>query len=192
MINTNVKKTISTNNRINAKIKQQHTHFVDWCYCLREVLCKKMFVCCLQVCLAWTTILLPNRQGEKPKTCPIFAGCACVEDGLGWHGNAWSCSWTRPISTIEIFETSALFSFPLEMNLTISLNRSSFCCWELIMLYMVIDYFLKVQGLCLENNNASWSFKFWILKLYWLRNCKSVTSFNVSKILPSFLIYDNF
>ena len=46
------KKTTTTNNRINSKIKQQHTTFVNWCYCLREVLFQKMFVCCLQVCLA--------------------------------------------------------------------------------------------------------------------------------------------
>ena len=74
------KKTATTNNRINSKIKQQHTTFVDWCYCLREVLIQKMFVSCLQVCLAWTTILLPNRPGEQTKTQAIFAGCACVED----------------------------------------------------------------------------------------------------------------
>ena len=32
------KKITWTNNRINRKIKQQHTTVVDWCYCLREVL----------------------------------------------------------------------------------------------------------------------------------------------------------
>ena len=30
-------KTISTNSRINSEIKQQHTTFVDRCYCVREV-----------------------------------------------------------------------------------------------------------------------------------------------------------
>ena len=30
------KKTISTNNRINSKINQHLTPFVDWCYCGRE------------------------------------------------------------------------------------------------------------------------------------------------------------
>ena len=58
------KKTATTNNKINSKIKQQHKTFVDWCYCLMEVLFQKLFGCCLQVYLAWTTILLPNRQGE--------------------------------------------------------------------------------------------------------------------------------
>ena len=38
------KKTATTNNRIKSKIKQQHTTFVDWCYCLREVLFQKVFV----------------------------------------------------------------------------------------------------------------------------------------------------
>ena len=38
--------TISTNNRINSTIKQ-HTTFVDWCCCLREVLFQK--VCLLVV-----------------------------------------------------------------------------------------------------------------------------------------------
>ena len=47
-----IAKIATTNNRINSKIKQQHTTFVDWCYCLREVLFQKMFGCCLQVCLA--------------------------------------------------------------------------------------------------------------------------------------------
>ena len=28
------KKTATTNYRIKSKIKQQHTTFVDWCYCL--------------------------------------------------------------------------------------------------------------------------------------------------------------
>ena len=59
------KKTATTNNRIKSKIKQQHTTFIDWCYCFRDVLFQKMFVCCLQVCLAWTTILLPNRGIAK-------------------------------------------------------------------------------------------------------------------------------
>ena len=31
-------KIILTNNRTNQKIKQQHTTFVNWCYCLREAL----------------------------------------------------------------------------------------------------------------------------------------------------------
>ena len=35
-------KIISTNNRINLKIKQQHTTFVNWCFCLREVLFQKV------------------------------------------------------------------------------------------------------------------------------------------------------
>ena len=38
------KKTATTNNRIDSKIKQQHTTFVDWCYCLREVLFQKVTV----------------------------------------------------------------------------------------------------------------------------------------------------
>ena len=58
------KKTATTNNRINSKIKQQHTAFVDWCYCLRQVLFQKMFVSCLQVYLARKTDYLPNKQGE--------------------------------------------------------------------------------------------------------------------------------
>ena len=41
-----------------------------------EVLFQKMLVCSLQVCLAWTRIILPNRQGEYSKTCLNFAGCA--------------------------------------------------------------------------------------------------------------------
>ena len=35
-------KTISTNNRINSKIKQQHKTFVDWRYYFREVLFQKV------------------------------------------------------------------------------------------------------------------------------------------------------
>ena len=35
-------KTISTNNRINSKINQHLTPFVDWCYCGREVLFQKV------------------------------------------------------------------------------------------------------------------------------------------------------
>ena len=42
MINTNIKKTISTNSRINSKNKQHDTTFVDWYYCLREVLFEKV------------------------------------------------------------------------------------------------------------------------------------------------------
>ena len=73
-------KTATTNNRINSKIKQQHTTFVNWCYCLRKVLFQKMFVRCSQVYLAWTTIPLPNRQGEQTETASIIAGPVCVED----------------------------------------------------------------------------------------------------------------
>ena len=64
MINTNIQKTATTNNMINLKIKQQHKTVVDRCYCLREVLFQKMFAGSLQVCFAWTTIFLQNRQGE--------------------------------------------------------------------------------------------------------------------------------
>ena len=56
------------------RLKKQHTTFVNWCYCLREVLFQKMFVCCLQVCLAWTTILLPNSQGDSQKHVQFSQG----------------------------------------------------------------------------------------------------------------------
>ena len=36
-------KTLSTNNRINSKISQQHTPFVD-CYCGREVSLEKVYL----------------------------------------------------------------------------------------------------------------------------------------------------
>ena len=37
-------KAIATNNMIASKIKQQHTTFVSWCYCLREVLFQKVYL----------------------------------------------------------------------------------------------------------------------------------------------------
>ena len=36
------KKTATTNNRINSKIKQQHKTLVDWCYCDIDILSEKM------------------------------------------------------------------------------------------------------------------------------------------------------
>ena len=53
-------KTISTNDRINSKINQHLTHFVNLCYCGREVLFEK--VCLLFASLSYMeNYFLPNR-----------------------------------------------------------------------------------------------------------------------------------
>ena len=76
------KKTISTNSTINSEIKQQHTTFVDMCYCV-EKFCFRQRVCLLITSLScMENNFLPNRQGEQTKTQPIFTGCTCVEDAI--------------------------------------------------------------------------------------------------------------
>ena len=65
-------KTILTNNSINSKINQQHTPFVDWCYCGREVLFEKvclfgLFVCFLQVSLELKTISCQTENMNSMK-----------------------------------------------------------------------------------------------------------------------------
>ena len=78
MINTNNdQKIISTNNRINWKIKQQHKTFVKECsiLCQRSFVSEIVFVCCLQVCLAWKTIFCQTDKGNRVKHRQILAGC---------------------------------------------------------------------------------------------------------------------
>ena len=66
MISTNIKKTISANNRIKSKINQHLTPYVDRYYCLREVLFEK-------VCLLFTSLsciennFLPTYKGNMAK-----------------------------------------------------------------------------------------------------------------------------
>ena len=58
-------------------IKQQRATFVDWCYCLREVLFQ--CVCCLQVCLVWKTISCHTDKENRVKYSQIWQG-TCEEN----------------------------------------------------------------------------------------------------------------
>ena len=76
-----LKKTATTNNRINSKIKQQHTTYVDWCYCLREVLFQKMFVVVYKFALHGQQFSCQTGKGNSQKHLQFWQGC-CEEDAL--------------------------------------------------------------------------------------------------------------
>ena len=65
MINTNIKKQQQQTTGLIPILK--HTTYVNWCYCLREVLFQKVFVCCLQACPAWKTISYQRDKGNRVK-----------------------------------------------------------------------------------------------------------------------------
>ena len=70
----NIKKTTSTNKRINSKINQHLTPFVDWCYCLREVLFYKVCLFVVYKFVLHGKNFLAKQIREQSKTQPIFAG----------------------------------------------------------------------------------------------------------------------
>ena len=66
-------KTISTNNRINSKINQQLTLFVDWCFCDREVLFEKQCLFAVHKLVWHGKQFLAKQKGETK--------IKCMEDG---------------------------------------------------------------------------------------------------------------